>query len=319
MNNFLDDEIRKLKNQLTGESASRFYPHERSAVNDSQKKPTVGKFGGQLNVPLTETQPAILLSEGHSPRYKLNQTFDANPNADTLISGGAPLERIREVATSDSIDNFIRAVPVQADHSAKDEPLPEESITAGDSAIINNDIEVIKDLSGRSIHLKDNVYAKLLDRIGSDDPPQTRNLDARPPRQGPNALRNALGSSVSLPNKLNSLRSKSTVGAKLNSPPPSQTTLKAAPITSGQEVGSEQRTKETAKPSVMLAPHEMTMTVGRSTDSQISAFFKQQYFRQKSPVSGKTARGPGGSGRRSASTDAFVRLKIERLEGLFKG
>lgn len=350
-------------------------------VNESQKKPTqVGKFGGQLNVPLVDPtkriskesqEVGLLLSDGQSPRSRMMATMPVSP--DNLISNASPMENIREVTHSNSMDNFIQAKPVVASppqthqigsmsrtvmSQAGDPETNErgngydgeenfESMTAGgDSAIINEDLENIKDGMGHSIRLQDNIYNKLLHNVGTKEQPAENRSEIRPSvqRRPQPTADNIPRSSINLTNALRrDSRSIPTRRGDNNSGILSaDMSIKPDQIVSGQVLPVGGKARAENKPSVMLSPNEMTLSLEgtgqgvrqpsgkkkyllapiKDTQEEISMFFRKQYANagkaRAGPLADNKPATPAAPRRRSASSDSFLKMKIQKLENLFK-
>lgn len=219
------------------------------------------------------------------------------------------------------------------------------SISAGNSEIINGDLENIKDGLGRSINLKDNIYDKLLHRIDEHEPNLTQKKSEINPfhfkaksvkkNKVPRSSINLTGRVDVPPNQLFSDSKEANFGLF------SKSRLETKEIVFSHDHHPQQYTKKETFPSVFLSQNEMTINLGykktidktenfpRPVDNnyeEISRFFQEQYdnFSVGKTQSKKENRNlkknkiKTSSKRRSTTLDPFVKLKVNKLENLFR-
>jgi hypothetical protein len=230
------------------------------------------------------------------------------------------------------------------------QPVGEGMLSAGDnSAIVNTDLANIKDGMGRSIRLKDNMYDKLLHNLDPKAVPSGVGSDFHQPSHLIDEVVNSKPkSSIHI---VKTERPSRSVPFKRHSKetgygtPSQYSHIKPDQIESNPDISMERRTTPTppAKPSIMLSKHEMTFIIDDSKDygkpnhllfrpkhiqpvqiidkqEEISQFFRRQYSK-KSPVRNPKALAKKkaiSETRRAASSDPFIKLKIERLENLYR-
>lgn len=223
-------------------------------------------------------------------------------------------------------------------------PVEEIFESPGNSEILNGDLENLKDQFGRSIRLKDNIYDKILHNINEQTLPLQNQSQLNPSFLKSNSLKLYHGprSSINVTNHFPKMANLGKDQTYHDFQSHNNASFQPNIIDSGFGTSLISQPRKETKPSFMLNKQDMTINIDMDSmrvyeqpnlkvpsnfkkqddvQTQISRMFKDKYNnfavpeKKKIPVTEIKKR---NKVKRSITSDIFVKLKIEKLENLFK-